>query len=97
MSEEPDNLVLQLLRGLRGDVKEARTEIARVDEVLHEVRRVVASHDFRFDALDERVEMLREGTLTAIGFAANAAQSQKKLQEQIADLTRRVEKLEKAQ
>ena len=36
-------------------------------------------------------------TLTAIGFAANAAQSQKKLQEPIADLTRRVEKLEKAQ
>ena len=97
MTEEPENLVLQMSRALRSDFKDVRADIARVDEVLHEVRRVVTSHNFRFDALDERVEMLREGALTAIGFAANAAQSQKKLQGQIADLTRRVENSEKAQ
>jgi len=85
-----------LLRNLRSDIKDVRTAMSRSDEVLHEVRRTVTSHNLRFDALDERVEMLREGTLTAIGFAANASQSQKKLQEQIAELTRRVEKLEKA-
>jgi len=96
MSEEPDNLVLPLLRNLRSDIKDVRTAMSRSDEVLHEVHRTVTSHNLRFDALDERVEMLREGTLTAIGFAANASQSQKKLQEQIAELTRRVEKLEKA-
>ena len=97
MSEEPDNLVLKLLREMRSEQSEMRADIARIDELLHEVRRTVTSHNFRFDALDERVEMLREGTLTAIGFAANAAQSQKKVQDQIADLTRRVEHLEKTQ
>ncbi len=97
MSEEPENLVLQLLRGLRSDFKDVRADIARIDETLHEVRRTVTSHNFRFDALDERVEMQREGTLTAIGLAAHATQSQKKLQDQIADRTRRVENLENAQ
>ena len=97
MAEEPDDLVLQMLRNLRSDIKDLRTAMSRSEEVLHEVRLTVTSHNFRFDALDERVEMLREGTLTAIGFAANASQSQKKLQEQIADLSQRVEKLEKAQ
>ncbi|MGO9743070.1 MAG: hypothetical protein ACLPN5_16470 [Roseiarcus sp.] len=97
MSEEPENLMLHLLRGLRSDVAKLRAERSSADEVLHEVRRTVTSHNFRFDALDERVEMLREGTLTAIGFAAHATQSQKKLQDQIADRTRRVENLEKAQ
>jgi hypothetical protein len=97
MTEEPENLVLQMSRVLRSDFKDVRADIARVDEVLHEVRRVVTSHNFRFDALDERVEMLREGALTAIGFAANAARSQRKLPEQIADPTKRVKRLEKAQ
>jgi hypothetical protein len=40
--------------------------------------------------------MLREGTLTAIGFAANAGEHHKKSQKQIADLTTRVERLEHA-
>ncbi|MEA2861721.1 MAG: hypothetical protein QOC72_3760, partial [Methylobacteriaceae bacterium] len=51
----------------------------------------------RFDFLEERVEMLREGTLTAIGFAASANEQHKKLAEQIADLAKRVQKLEAAQ
>ncbi len=97
MSDEPDNLVLQLLRNIRADVADARADISRVDETVREVRRIVTSHNVRFDAVDERVETLREGTLTAIGFAANAAQSQKKLQEQFADLAKPFEKLERAQ
>ncbi len=80
---------------IRGEMNEMREDIRAVQADTKEVRRVVADHSLRFDFLDERVEMLREGTLTAIGFAANASQSQKKLQEQIADLTKRVEKLER--
>jgi hypothetical protein len=41
--------------------------------------------------------MLREGTLTAIGFAASANEQNRKLAQQIADLAKRVEKLEAAQ
>ncbi len=31
----------------------------------------MTSHDLRFDALEERVETIREGTVTAIGYAAD--------------------------
>ena len=90
MAEEPDNLVLHHLRDIRADVKEMRGDV-------HEIRTVLDSHTLRFDFLEERVEVLREGTLTAIGFAASANEQNKKLAKQIADLTTRVEKLEAAQ
>jgi len=38
--------------------------------------------------------MIREGTVSAIGFAANAGRAHVDLRRQIADLTRRVERLE---
>ena len=50
--------------------------------------------DDRVGALDERVEAIREGTVSAIGFAANASRAHVDLRREIADLTRRVEKLE---
>ena len=90
MAEEPDNLVLRHLRDIRADVKEMRGDV-------HEIRTVLDSHTLRFDYLQERVEMLREGTLTAIGFAASSSEQNKKLAQQLADLTKRVEKLEAAQ
>jgi hypothetical protein len=89
MAEELDNLVLSLLREMRADVKDVR-------EVLRAVRGSVASHDRRFDALDEKVEMIREGTVSAVGFAAYASRAHVELDKQIADPARRVEKLEKA-
>ena len=89
MAKEPDNIVLSLLR-------EMRAEMAHIDETLHAVRLNVAGHDLRFDALDEKIEMIREGTVSAIGFAANASRAHVDLHKQIADLVRRVEKLEKA-
>jgi len=89
VAKEPDNVVLSLLR-------EMRAEMAHIDETLHAVRLNVAGHDLRFDALDEKIEMIREGTVSAIGFAANASRAHVDLHKQIADLVRRVEKLEKA-
>jgi hypothetical protein len=89
MAEEPDNLVLAILREMRADM-------SRIDETLREVRRTVMSHDLRFDALDEKFEIIREGTVSAIGYAANASRAHVDLQRQIADLARRVEKLEAA-
>ena len=61
---------------------------------MKDVRLNVATHDLRFDALEERVETIREGTVSAIGYAANASRAHVDLHRQIADLTRRVEKLE---
>ena len=91
MAEEPDNLVLQLLRTMRAE-NSARFD--EIEAVLKEVRLTVVSHDLRFDALDERVETIREGTVTAIGYAAHASRGHVELRQQIADLTRRVERLE---
>jgi hypothetical protein len=94
MAEEPDNLVLQLLRGIRGTLDEHSSRFDAIEAVLREVRLNVAGHDLRFDALDERLELIREGTVSAIGFAANAGRAHVDLRRQIADLARRVEKLE---
>jgi len=96
MAKEPDNLMLSILREMRVDLKDVRKDISRLDESLHEVRRHVASIDLRVEALDGKFEMIREGTVSAIGYAANASRAHVDLHKQITDLTRRVEKLEKA-
>ena len=95
MAEEPENLGLALLREMRADVKSVREDMSRIDKTLRDVRRTVVGHDLRFDALDEKFEMIREGTVSAIGFAANASRAHVDLHKQIADLTRRVDKLER--
>jgi phage shock protein A len=96
MVEEPENLILHHLRDIRADVASLHTEVKDMRGDVHEIRTVLDSHTLRFDFLEERVEMLREGTLTAIGFAASANEQNRKLAQQIADLTKRVEKLETA-
>jgi hypothetical protein len=96
MAEEAENLVLSLLREMRADIKDVRKNLSRIDETLHAVRLTVAGHDLRFDALDEKIDMIREGTVSAIGFAANASRAHVDLHKQIADLARRVDKLEAA-
>ena len=66
MADEADNMVLQLLRTMRADNTARFDQIeARFDDieaVLREVRLTVTGHDLRFDALEERVETIREGT-----------------------------------
>jgi polyhydroxyalkanoate synthesis regulator phasin len=94
MAEEPDNLVLQLLRAIRSKQDDHSARFDEIEAVLKEVRLTVASHELRFDALEERVEAIREGTVSVIGFAANASRAHVDLRKQIDDLTRRVEKLE---
>lgn len=94
MAEEPDNLVLQMLRAIRAKQDEHTARFEEMETVLKEVRLTVASHDLRFDALEERVELIREGTVTAIGYAAQASRGHVELRQQLADLTRRVERLE---
>jgi hypothetical protein len=91
MPEEPDNIVLQPLRTMRG---ENSARLGEIEALLQDVRLTVVRHDLRFDALEESVEAIREGTVSAIGFAGNAGRAHIDLRRQIADLTRRLEKLE---
>ena len=96
MAKEPEDLVLSLLREMRADVKDVRDHMSDIDRTLREVRLTLAGHDLRFDALDEKIDMIREGTVSAIGFAANASRAHVDLHKEIAELRRRVEKLEQA-
>jgi hypothetical protein len=66
MPEEPDNMVLQLLRTMRA---ENSARFGEIEALLQDVRLTVVRHDLRFDALEESVEAIREGTVSAIGFA----------------------------
>jgi hypothetical protein len=97
MAEEPDSLVLQqMLRDIRARHDEHFARFDQIEAVLKEVRLTVTSHDRRFDALEERVETIREGTVTATGYAAHASRGRVDRRKQIADLTLRVERLEAA-
>jgi archaellum component FlaC len=100
MAKKPDDLVLPILIELRTEIKAGftgvKSELGRLDATISEVRRHVASLDMRMEALDEKFELIREGTVSAIGFAANASRGHVDLQKQIKDLPRRVEKLEEA-
>jgi hypothetical protein len=90
---EPENLVLELLREMRADVRTVRDE---QKEDIRGVRNAIDSILLRLDYFEERVEMLRESTMTALGFAVDASERKKKIETQIADLRERVERLEKA-
>jgi len=96
MAKASDDLMLKILKEMRADIKDVRGDVARLDATLNDVRRHVVSLDLRVEALDEKVEMIREGTVSAIGLAANASRAHVELHRQITDRTKRVEKLEQA-
>jgi septal ring factor EnvC (AmiA/AmiB activator) len=81
MAKEPDNLVLQLLREMRG-------EIAALRESAEE-------HSELFKALRKDIRDWQETTATA-GFAMHPNIRGQSMESEIADLKKRVEKLEKA-
>ncbi len=93
MVVEPDNLALSTLREMRVDMA---SNFERLDEILQDGRRRVASLDMHVEALDESVEMIREGTVSAIGFAPNARRAFVDPHKQNENFARRVEKLEAA-
>lgn len=82
MAEEPDNLVLRMLREMR--------------EVLQEVRDKVHEHDRRFDELKTQIEEWQETTATGVGFAAHANIRTQAIEKEIAELKRRIKRLEEA-
>jgi len=93
---EPDNLVLELLRGMRDEMRAMRTDISDIRVDIRGIKVVQDKHSLQLDYLDEKVDMLRESTMTALGFANHVDLQQKKMGKQLAALTERVEKLEKS-
>ncbi|WP_442583269.1 hypothetical protein ACSBOB_15465 [Mesorhizobium sp. ASY16-5R] len=82
MAEEPDNILLRLLRDIR----------AKQDE--HDKR--FDAHDKRFDDLDKAIEDWKETTATGVGFAAHANIRNGALEKEIADLKRRKDRIERS-
>ena len=81
MLKEPENLVLTLLREMRGDVAVLRE---RADEHSEELR-----------ALRKQIYDWQGTTATATGFAMHAKIRGQEIEQEIADPRKRIEKLEK--
>ena len=60
MAEEPDNLVLQMLRAIRANQNDHSARFDEIEAMLKDVRLAVASREWRFAALEEGVEAIRE-------------------------------------
>jgi hypothetical protein len=60
MAQEPDNLVLERLRGTRGDILDLREGLRGIQ---NDIRNVQDNHTLRFDFLEECVETLRWATM----------------------------------
>ena len=80
MAEEPDDLVLRMLREMR--------------EAIQDVRNKVYEHDERFVELRKGIEDWQETTATGIGLATHANIRTQHIEDEIADLKRRIERLE---
>ena len=78
MSEEPENLVLQIMRGMRAEFAEVKVQIGKVDEKI----------DRRVDEL--RVEFKSEMNSLRADLASDIATMQKETREQIVGLRRAV-------
>ena len=82
MEEDPTNLILRLLREVR--------------KVQDDHSQSLAAHDKRFDALDKKIDDWQETIATAVGLATHANLRNHSMEEQLAKLAARVERLEKA-
>lgn len=82
MADEPDNLVLKMLREMR--------------QILDEVRGKVFEHDERFLELRKQIEDWQETTSTGVGFATHAHVRTQALERELEELKRRVDELERS-
>jgi hypothetical protein len=82
MAEDSTSLILRLLRDIR--------------KVQDDHSKSLAAHDKRFDSLDKKIDDWQETTATAVGLATHANLRNQSMEEQMAKLAARVERLEKA-
>ena len=80
MANEPDNIVIPMLRELRASIEGVGSDVRLLRE--------------RVDDIGEKMEV-RQGTIAAAaGFAVHANTRNEKLEKEVAALKRRVDKLE---
>jgi len=82
VAEEPDNLVLKLLREMR--------------EILDDHTKRFEAHDRRFDELHKAIEDWQETTSAGAGFAMHASIRTQALEKEIADLKKRIDRIERS-
>jgi hypothetical protein len=82
MTEDSTGLILRLLRDIR--------------KVQDDHSKSLVAHDKRFDALDKKIDDWQETTATAVGLATHANLRNQSMEEQMAKLAARVERLERA-
>jgi hypothetical protein len=80
--EEPDNLVLKMLREMRTSIEEVRAK--------------VFEHDERFAELKKLIEDRQETTSTGAGFAMHANLRTQAIGKEPAELKRRIDRLERS-
>ena len=80
MADEPDNLVLQLLREIRADIGEVKLTFSK--------------HSKRFDRVDQRLEEVHETLYTVAGAAVHANVRHDTVAERLKTLEERVSRLE---
>jgi archaellum component FlaC len=92
--------LIEEIHALREETREAlrvvKVEVEEVRDDVKDVRLATVKNGLSIEHLDERVEMLRESTMTSLGFSAQVNLQQKKLAKQLTELSARVERLEKS-
>ncbi len=103
MADETDKAVLQALtsidkrlQGLEESVRLLRGQSAEMHEDVRDVRLETVKQGMQIGYLDEKLDMLRESTMTALGFTTQVSVQAKKLAKQLTELSERVERLEKS-
>ena len=93
MVDEPDNLVLRQLCEMREEIRDFRKG---TEDSFRGVRRVQDQHTVHLESLEERFDMIREGTIGAINFASNADCQFKEIKIELDDMKKRISRLEQA-
>ena len=96
MAGEPTDMVMELQKIMRRELLEVRDDVKGLKDDMRTVKVNQGSHTMQIDFLGERVEQLKEATLTSLGFSTSLNVQQQRMEKQIGDLLKRADKLEKA-
>ncbi len=88
-------MIMEVLKIMRKDMSELRGDVKTIKDDLRAIKLNQDKHTVHIDYLGERVEQLRETTIASLGFSTNLNVQHQRMEKQIAELAKRVAKLEK--
>ena len=94
MAEAPDNLVLRMLREIRGELTGIREKQDAHDKRFDAVDARFDAHDKRFDAVDKRMGDMQESLIYALGFATHGHLRHENMDAKIEAIEARLKRLE---